>query len=350
MAFETPAGRRVAALDGPMRDGEKDSPLASRIAAEASLFGGGARDRGSARTPSSYRRENPAMWPLPARRSHPNRRSRVVRGIRPMVDGFEPRLLLSGTTVATDVISGTTYRDLTGNGASGALSPQAGATVELFRAGGSSPIATAVSGSNGAYSFTKLATGDYTVKEVEPAGWVETGGVGGYKVDLTKSGQAVTGRNFDGFDAALLSTSWVTGIKYTVTAPNGQVTRPATLSGHVAQGDTVTVNFKVAKPEVVTLASYTAPDSDFDTANLAKQTLFADSSTTGAAETETLTVKVPNGYFQVDLVAGQVITKFNPDSNITYHAQDRFIDGVTGGMQPVPVAATMLGLTVAIRN
>ncbi len=287
------------------------------------------------------------MWSIAVRRSQPARQSRAVRSSRPMVEGFEPRLLLSGTAAVTGVISGTTYRDLTGNGASGALSPQAGATVELFKTGGSSPIATTVSGSNGAYSFTKLATGDYKVKEVEPSGWVQTGGVGGHKVDLTRSGQAVTGRNFDSFDAALLSTSWVTGIKYTVTAPNGRVTHPATLYGHVAEGDTVTVSFKVTEPEAVTLVSYTAPNSDFDTANLPKQTLFAESSATGSAGTESLTVKVPNGYFQVDFVAGSAITKFNPNSNITYHAQDRFIDGATGGAQPVPAPATMLGLTVA---
>ncbi len=286
------------------------------------------------------------MWPVPVRRSHPNRRTRVVRGICPTVGSFERRVLLSGTTATTGVISGAAYRDLTGNGASSPLSPQTGATVELFKTGGSSPIATTVSGTNGAYSFTKLATGNYTVKEVEPAGWVQTGGVGGYKVDLTKSGQAVTGRNFDSFDAALLSTSWVTGIKYTVTAPNGQVTHPTTLGGHVAQGDTVTVSFKVTKPEAVTLVSYTAPNSDFGSANLPKQTLFAESSATGTG-TESLTVKVPDGYFQVDFIAGSAITKFNPNSNLTYHDQDRFIGGATGRTQTVPAPAATLGLTVA---
>ncbi len=274
------------------------------------------------------------MWSLPSRRLNSARRQ-DVRRVRPAVEGYEPRLLLSGASAATAVISGTTYRDITGNGPSGDLTPESGVTIQLFKAGGSSPIASTVSGSNGGYSFTKLGTSDYTVEEVVPKGWVQTGGLGGYTVDLTKSGQPVTGRNFDNFDAALYSTSAISDIKYTVTASSGQVTHPTSLNGNIQPGDKVTVNFQLSKPEMVELVSYVAPTNTFNAANRERQVVFqhAESLTT-ISGAQTVTVTVPNGDFQLDLVAGPVIDKFGaPGSNIFYHAEDRFIAGATGGTQ-----------------
>ncbi len=271
------------------------------------------------------------MWTLSPRRPNPARRQ-PARRVQPLVEGFEPRLLLSGT----GVISGTTYRDINGDGPTGSVTPEAGVTVQLFKAGGATPIATAVSASNGAYSFTKLSTGDYTVKEVVPKGRVQTGGIGGIAVDLTKAGQTVSGRNFDNFDASLYPTSTISDEYYTVTSPGGKVTHPSSLPGNVQQGDTVSIHFLLSKPEMVELASYIAPNGSFGTpANLSGQKLFDSAeSTTTSTGYQTVTVVVPNDYFQLDFVAGPAIDKFGaPGSNVSYHDQDRFITGDTGGTQ-----------------
>ena len=275
------------------------------------------------------------MWLLSARRSNRARRH-STRRVQPRVEGYEPRLLLSGTTAATAVISGTAYRDIYGDGPTGALTPESGVTVQLFKAGSATPIATTVSASNGTYSFTKLATGNYTVKEVVPKGWVQTGGIGGFAVDLTKAGQTVSGKYFDNFDASLYSTSAVSNEQYTVTSPSGTVTHPTSLNGNIQQGDTVTIHFLLSKPEMIELASYIAPNSSFGTpANLSGQILFDYSeSLTTTTGYQTVTVKVPNDYFQLDFVAGPVIARFGATgSNIDYHAQDRFIAAATGGTE-----------------
>ncbi len=274
------------------------------------------------------------MWFLPRNERNSARRSQAARRVRPVVEGFEPRLLLSGATAATAVISGTTYKDITGNGFSSDDSPHGGVTVELFKVGGSSPIASTVSASDGNYSFTKLAPGNYSVREVQPAGWLQTGGLGGDTVDLTGSGQTVTKQDFDNFDTSLYSTSTISNIQYTVTSPAGKTAHPSSLDGHVQQGDTVTAHFQLSKPEMVELVSYVAPNGNFNTQNLQEQVIFshAESSTTTTGA-QTVTVTVPNGYFQLDFVAGPAIDHLATNSNILYHAQDRFIDGVQGGSQ-----------------
>jgi hypothetical protein len=43
-----------------------------------------------------------------------------------------------------------------------------------------------------------------------------------------------------------------------------------------------------------------------------------------------LTVDVPVGCFQFDLVQGPPITTFNPSAGVTYHAQGRFVDAANG--------------------
>ena len=275
------------------------------------------------------------MWTLPPRRRNPARRPQAVRRVLPSLEGCESRLLLSAAPASTAIISGTTYKDNSGDGLSSSESTKSGVTVQLFKAGGSTPIASAVSDSSGNYSFTKLATGDYVVKEVTPAGWMQTVGGGGLTVDLTKAGQKVTGQDFDNFDSALYSASSVTGIKYTVTSPTGAVTSTTSLAS-VKSGDWVTATFKLSKTEPVWLVSYTAPNGTFNTANLQKQVVFQTSEAVATNnDTETVTVTVPNGYFQLDLVAGPVIPYFasNGNPNALYTPQGRLIAATTGGSQ-----------------
>jgi hypothetical protein len=99
----------------------------------------------------------------------------------------------------------------------------------------------------------------------------------------------------------------------------------------------------------LTLVSYTAPNTGGTAADLQQQRIFAEASMSGATGEESLTVKVPNGYFQLDFVAGPAIDHLATNSNILYNAQDRFIDGLRGGTQADPAVATAsppLGLTV----
>ncbi len=52
-----------------------------------------------------------------------------------------------------------------------------------------------------------------------------------------------------------------------------------------------------------------------------------------------MTVTVPNSYFQVDFVCGNAIGQFGgTGSNVTYHAENRYLDGSTGGYETAPSA------------
>ena len=95
-------------------------------------------------------------------------------------------------------ISGTMFRDLTGNGFSSDDTPFNGGTVSLFLNGSAAPLAQATTASNGAFSFANLGPGTYSVQEVVPAGYTQTGGKGGYQVVAT-SGQNVANANFDNY-------------------------------------------------------------------------------------------------------------------------------------------------------
>ncbi len=98
-------------------------------------------------------------------------------------------------------ISGTKYNDLTGNSFSADDTPLAGITIVLYKNGGSTPVASTVTASNGTYSFSNLGPGTYTVQEVVPAGYTQTGGLGGYTINAT-SGTNVGGKDFDNFKNA----------------------------------------------------------------------------------------------------------------------------------------------------
>jgi uncharacterized repeat protein (TIGR01451 family) len=254
-------------------------------------------------------------------------------------------------------ISGTKYNDLTGNGFSRDDTPQNGVTIDLYMetngtsglqtgSGGDTLVATTTTGNNGAYSFTGLAAGTtYYVQEVVPTGngqtYVQTGGgpngaAGStYYTICTAAGGAYTGNNFDDY---LVPTCSPTNVSYLVNnkaVPN--------LSGNTQQGDTVTVTFTVNMPETLTLVSYTAPTATFSDSNAYQQVIYQQAPGSFTSGTHTLTVVIPNGYYQIDFVCGLAISQlepnqnndaYGPDSaNILYHAQDRFISGDNGGTQ-----------------
>jgi hypothetical protein len=83
---------------------------------------------------------------------------------------------------------------------------------------------------------------------------------------------------------------------------------------------------------MVTLVSYVAT-SNFD---LTKQTVFSDDTETLAPGKHSLTVTIPNSYYQIDLACGAAITSFNPSANVTYHGEGRYIDSDNGGTEAAP--------------
>jgi uncharacterized surface anchored protein len=267
------------------------------------------------------------MWFHQRRPGISSRTVRVARRVTPVIEGVEPRLLLTG--VAN--ISGTTYKDLTGNGSSSDEKALAGVTVQLFKSGGTTPVASTVSSSDGDYAFDKIAVGSYFVQELVPTGSVQTGGVNGYTI-TAQSGKSYTANNFDNF--TLFPTPSITDLRYTVTAPNGTVTHVKTLQGNVQQGDSVNANFVLAKPEMIEFVSYVAPNGSFDPADIRGEVDFDQAeSVTLASGNQSVTVKVPNAYFALDLVAGPVIDHLLSNADVSYSAQSRLLDSVQGGTE-----------------
>ncbi len=101
----------------------------------------------------------------------------------------------------------------------------------------------------------------------------------------------------------------------------------------VKEGDTVTVTFTLAANAPTTefsLVSYAAPNGNFDSWNIDHQQEWADSTGTfSGAGNYSLTVTVPDGYFQLDFVRGAAIDDFATGER--YHTDGVFIAGVQGG-------------------
>ena len=124
-------------------------------------------------------------------------------------------------------------------------------------------------------------------------------------------------------------------------AANAQLTSSSNID--IANG-TATVSFTIAAGCAnikLSLVSYKAPGPTFD-ANTADQQTVHDSKTVllGAGN-HTLNVAVPNCYYQVDFVYGDVIAKLGPaGSSNFYSAQGRLIkarNGGTGSCTPPPI-------------
>ncbi len=96
----------------------------------------------------------------------------VKRKLRPVVEVVERRALM---TAGFGFIAGTAFVDHAGTGL---LDPSdaylSGATIQLFQAGSTTPIATTTTDANGAYLFNNLAPGTYTVTETPPTGFEPT--------------------------------------------------------------------------------------------------------------------------------------------------------------------------------
>jgi uncharacterized repeat protein (TIGR01451 family) len=239
-------------------------------------------------------------------------------------------------------ISGTVYDDLTGNGLTSDDTPLAGVVVNLYKnvdgtgvpdAADGAPIETFTTGASGTYSFTDLPVGSYIVTETVPTGEVETAPnlPNYYDVTVTSTSKT-TGLNFDNYIPCTVA---LQNVSYKIT--NGSTsTTVSTLTGNTAQGDTVSVTFTVptgASPMVYSLVSYNAPGPTYQASQASQQTIFQDATGTYGPGTYTLTVTIPNNYYQIDFVCGAAINQFGPSgSNIFYAAEDRLFSSDNSGL------------------
>ena len=110
-------------------------------------------------------------------------------------------------TAAMATISGTKFKDLTGNGFSSDDTPQAGVNIYLYNSTaclgtGKGYVESTTTAANGTYSFNNLPAGTYYVQEAVPAGYIQTGGgpngsAGStYYTISVKGGQTYGGNNF----------------------------------------------------------------------------------------------------------------------------------------------------------
>jgi Ca2+-binding RTX toxin-like protein len=151
---------------------------------------------------------------------------------------------------------------------------------------------------------------------------------------VTGSG-SITGLDFANFN--LLPSNTLSSHHYVI---NGTTT-VNDLTDRVSQGDKVEVFFTVAPGQSnvpVSLVSYTAPEPYFNASTASLQRIFEQASGVFSAGTHSLTVIVPDSYFQIDFVRGPAIDRLGPaGSNIFYTPQGRLIDADNGGTAaPVP--------------
>ena len=277
--------------------------------------------------------------------------------------GFRPNLeTLSDRVVpAHGSICGHVYQDATGNGLSGDDTALAGVTVRLIRdsnhdgvlSWGDSVVATRRSGASGCYRFDYLRAGTYFVTESLSSNFVRTAPVlDSYYTVRLGDGQRVTGRHFDNYRKPCSHS--VSSFDFTVISPDGTQTTVNNLRGNTHAGDTIVANFTVAqnsRPVVVTLVSYNAPGASFDPNTASKQTVFEIATGTFGPGEHSLTVHLPNGFYQVDFVAGEAIDRFGPaGSNIFYTPQHRLLSADNGGAPPTSETGSISGRVFVDRN
>lgn len=231
-------------------------------------------------------------------------------------------------------ITGTKFLDTTGNGFSADDTGLGGVTIKLYEGTSTSGVyvTSTVTAGNGTYSFTNVAPGTYFVQESVPSGYVQTGGDSGYVITVgsgVNSGGVSSENNFD--NAEMCDLDHFKNISYLI---NGTTT-VTDLRGNTQQGDRVQVTFTViacAEPHPLTLVSYVAPGATFDPATANQQQIYDLATGVFGPGTYSLTVTIPNSYYQIDFVCGEAIDRFGPaGSNIFYTAQGRLFSADNGG-------------------
>lgn len=232
-------------------------------------------------------------------------------------------------------IYGKKFQDLTGNGMSADDKALAGWTIKLYADAngngkvdsGETLVDAKVTAADGSYAFTGLAAGKYVIAEDTKSGWIQTGPVTGTYGVTVAAGENKGSFDFDNFQ----QDDCKQHIKCVYFVINGCKT-VTDLRGNVHQGDTVKAVFTLDDTETFSLVSYTAPEGTFVAEHASQQKIFDFDTKTYGAGTHSLTVTVPDCYFQIDFVCGIPIDKLGPaGSNIFYTPQDRLISADNGG-------------------
>jgi hypothetical protein len=253
------------------------------------------------------------------------------RGIA-RVEALERRALMA-------TITGTVLRDVTGNGLSPDDQPLAGVVVRLFKdvnangridaPDGAARASRTSAAGTGAFAFAGLATGKYLLKETPGSNQVRTAPVlkNTIAVNVTNTNGTYNGNVFANYVKSF-QRSAVSNISYTI---NGTKT-VSSLDGNVTEGDTVTVNFTVAAGKTVRLTLVVYHASGPNGGSLPLQEIADVDTGLFSAGRHSLSVDVPDCYFQIDFVGGFAINRFGPSgSNIRYGAQGRLIAAESGG-------------------
>ncbi len=120
--------------------------------------------------------------------------------VGPELTSAEVNNLLTGGSIQPleGSISGVKFYDINGNGTKDAGEPGiANWTITLINQTGN--VVTTITDAVGNYNFTNLATGNYTVNEVQQAGWTQTFPASGIYNITISTGQNMTGIDFGNF-------------------------------------------------------------------------------------------------------------------------------------------------------
>ena len=259
------------------------------------------------------------------------------------------------------VITGRKYRDVSGNGLntvagpnSPADTPLAGVTVYLDLNNDGvkqSGEPSRVTDADGNYSFTGLALdATYNVREVVPEGWLRTFPTlsNVHTATLTAASPVDTNNDFANFETVCGPCTF-SNVSFKIVHADGTSEVVSDLRGQTMEGDRITVTFWVddAGSFTASFVSYTAPEPYFDADTASQQEIYeVVSGTFAQGGPYTLTISVPNSYYQVDFVCGPVIDRLGPaGSNIFYTPQHRLVSADNGGTHaPVANAGSVSGV------
>ena len=244
------------------------------------------------------------------------------------------------------MISGHKYLDVTGNGMSAddKANPLSGVTIKLYKdvngdnkltSADGAAIATDTTDANGYYEFTGLEAGKYLVQEVVPTGYIRTYPTyNDYWATSIADGGVSADNDF--VNAEKCCKELLSGIYFVVSGSSGTKT-VSSLVGNTHQGDTVTAYFTVnsSTPHAYSLVSYTAPENYFVAEHASLQRIYDAATGSFSSGNYSLTVTIPNCYYQIDFVCGYPIDILGPaNSNIFYSPQNRLFSydnsGTTG--------------------